>query len=324
VNRNKRAITLDLKDPAAIAWLKGYLAHADVLVQNLRPGVMDEIGLDAASLMAANPRLIYCSLWAFGAKGPMKMNPGYEPMVQAFAGLFSVNGAENSPTARVGMQVLDMGTGIWAALGCLAALMRRHTTGQGCVVDTSLFETALGWLTIHYAGFNASGELPTRDRGGNQRVVVFQAFDTADGEVVIAAANDRLFAKLARALGHPEWGTDPRLATNALRVANRELVIPPIEAILRTQSMTHWVDVLEAAGVPCAPINDLRQVAAQPQTEAIGIFQNIPGVDLRAVGLPISFDGVRPPTRLRAPTLGEHNAQVGAPQPAAGVTKEST
>lgn len=324
VNRNKRAITLDLKDPAAIAWLKGYLAHADVLVQNLRPGVMDEIGLDAASLMAANPRLIYCSLWAFGAKGPMKMNPGYEPMVQAFAGLFSVNGAENSPTARVGMQVLDMGTGIWAALGCLAALMRRHTTGQGCVVDTSLFETALGWLTIHYAGFNASGELPRRDRGGNQRVVVFQAFDTADGEVVIAAANDRLFAKLARALGHPEWGTDPRLATNALRVANRELVIPQIEAILRTQSMTHWVDVLEAAGVPCAPINDLRQVAAQPQTEAIGIFQDIPGVDLRAVGLPISFDGVRPPTRLRAPTLGEHNAQVGAPQPAASVTKEST
>ena len=155
-------------------------------------------------------------------------------------------------------------------------------------------------------------------------MVPYEAFDAADGPLLICCGNDRLFAKLARALGHPEWGTDPRLATNALRVANRELVIPPIEAILRTQSMTHWVDVLEAAGVPCAPINDLRQVAAQPQTEAIGIFQNIPGVDLRAVGLPISFDGVRPPTRLRAPTLGEHNAQVGAPQPAAGVTKEST
>ncbi|MBP8306998.1 MAG: CoA transferase [Burkholderiaceae bacterium] len=324
VNRNKRAITLDLKDPASIAWLKGYLAGADVLVQNLRPGVMDEIGLDSASLMAANPRLIYCSLWAFGAKGPMKLNPGYEPMVQAFAGLFSVNGAENSPTARVGMQVLDLGTGIWAALGCLAALMRRHATGQGCVVDTSLFETAMGWLTIHYAAFNATGELPKRDRGGNQRVVVFQAFDTADGEVVIAAANDRLFAKLARALGHPEWGTDPRFATNALRVSNRDQVIPQIEAILRTRSMNHWIDVLEVAGVPCAPINDLRQVAAQPQTEAIGIFQNIPGVDLRAVGLPVSFDGVRPPTRLRAPTLGEHNAEVGAPMPAAGATKEPT
>jgi crotonobetainyl-CoA:carnitine CoA-transferase CaiB-like acyl-CoA transferase len=245
-------------------------------------------------------------------------------MVQAFAGLFSVNGAENSPTARVGMQVLDLGTGIWAALGCLAALMRRHATGQGCVVDTSLFETAMGWLTIHYAAFNATGELPKRDRGGNQRVVVFQAFDTADGEVVIAAANDRLFAKLARALGHPEWGTDPRFATNALRVSNRDQVIPQIEAILRTRSMNHWIDVLEVAGVPCAPINDLRQVAAQPQTEAIGIFQNIPGVDLRAVGLPVSFDGVRPPTRLRAPTLGEHNAEVGAPMPAAGATKEPT
>ncbi len=314
VNRNKRGITLDLKDPSAIAWLKGYLASADVLVQNLRPGVMDEIGLDAASLMAANPRLIYCSLWAFGAKGPKHLHPGYEPMVQAFAGLFSVNGAEGSPTARIGTQVLDLGTGVWAALGCLAALMRRHSTGQGGVVDTSLFETALGWLTVHFAAFHASGDLPKRDRGGNQRVVVFQAFDTSDGEVVIAAANDRLYAKLVRELGHPEWATDPRFATNALRVANREHVVPHIAAILRTNTMAHWSERLEAIGVPCAPIHDLRQVEAQPQTAAIGIFQRVPdGIDLDTVGLPVSFDGERPPIRLRAPRLGEHNADLGAP-----------
>lgn len=324
VNRNKRGITLDLKDPSAVAWLKGYLANADVLIQNLRPGVMDELGLDAASLLAANPRLVYCSLWAFGAKGPMHLKPGYEPMIQAFAGLFSVNGAEDGPTARVGMQVLDLGTGVWAALGCLAALMRRHATGQGCVVDTSLFETALGWLTVHFAAFNASGELPKRHRSGNPRVVVFQAFDTSDGEVVIAAANDRLFAKLARALGHPEWGTDPRFASNALRVANRDGVIPQIAAILLTNTMAHWIDQLEAAGVPCAPIHDLRQVAAQPQTEAIGILQSIPGLDLRAVGLPVSFDGVRPPTRHRAPTLGEHNAALGAPAQPTSPTEGTT
>lgn len=319
VNRNKRGITLDLKDPAAIAWLKGYLANADVLVQNLRPGVMDEIGLDSASLLAANPRLVYCSLWAFGAKGPKHLHPGYEPMVQAFAGLFSVNGAEGTPTARIGTQVLDLGTGVWAALGCLAALMRRHATGKGGVVDTSLFETAMGWLTVHFAAFNVSGDLPGRDRGGNRRVVVFQAFDTSDGEVVIAAANDRLFAKLVRELGHPEWATDPRFATNALRVANRDQVVPHIEAILRTNTMAHWSDRLEAIGVPCAPIHDLRQVKAQPQTEAIGIFQTVPdGVDLDTVGLPVSFDGVRPPLRLRAPLLGEHNADIGAPAPSGG------
>jgi crotonobetainyl-CoA:carnitine CoA-transferase CaiB-like acyl-CoA transferase len=315
VNRNKRGIALDLKDPAAVAWLKGYLANADVLVQNLRPGVMDELGLDAASLTAANPRLVYCSLWAFGAKGPMQLKPGYEPMIQAFAGLFSVNGSHDGPPSRVGMQVLDLGTGVWAALGCLAALLMRHQTGRGCVVDTSLFETALGWLTVHLASFNASGELPTRHRSGNARVVVFQSFETSDGEVVIAAANDRLFAKLARALGHPEWASDPRFASNASRVQHRDAVLPVIEAILRTDTMAAWVDRLEAAGVPCAPIHDLRQVSAQPQTEAVGILQAIPGIDLRGVGLPVSFDGVRPPTRERAPTLGEHNAQVGAPVP---------
>ena len=146
MNRGKRSVALDLKDSDAVAWLKCYLADADVLVQNLRPGVLEELGLGAEPLRALNPRLIYCSLWAFGHKGPMRLNPGYEPMIQAFAGMFSVNGAEDGPTARVGMQVLDLGTGIWAALGCLAALFQRHSTGVGCVVDTSLFETAMGWF----------------------------------------------------------------------------------------------------------------------------------------------------------------------------------
>lgn len=313
VNRNKRAVTLDLKDPDAIAWLKQTLGDADVLIQNLRPGVMDALGLDGASLTAAHPRLIYCSLWAFGAKGPMHLNPGYEPMIQAFAGMFSVNGDQDGPPSRVGMQVLDLGTGVWAALGCLAALLRRGQTGRGCIVDTSLFETALGWLSVHFAGFSATGEQPRRHRSGNPRVVVFQSFEASDGEVVIAAANDRLFAKLARSLGHPEWADDPRFASNALRVQNRAHVIPQIEAVIRTRTMAHWIEHLEAAGVPCAPIHDLGQMAAQPQTAAIGIVQEVPGVDLRTIGLPVSFDGVRPGIRQRAPLLGEHNAALGLP-----------
>ncbi len=313
MNRNKRGITVDLKDPAGITWLKAYIEKCDVLIQNLRPGVMNELGLDSDSLLAANPRLVYCSLWAFGHKGPMHLKPGYEPIIQAFAGIFSVNGSTDGPPTRVGMQVLDLGTGVWAALGCLAALFRRQSSGRGGVVDTSLFETALGWLGVHFASFSASGDLPVRHSSGNPRVVVFQSFETSDGEVVVAAANDRLFAKLAREVGPPEWGKDPRFASNALRVANRNQVIPQLEAIFRTGSMAHWSERMEAIGVPCAPIHDLRQIAAQPQTEALHILQNIPGVDLRVVGFPISFDGARPPIRHGAPKLGEHNEEIGAP-----------
>ena len=312
MNHGKKSIALDLKDPAQAQWLRDYAADADVFIQNMRPGSLEDMELGAEALRSRNPRLVYCSLWAFGHKGPKHLAPGYEPMVQAFAGIFSINGTENGPSTRVGMQVLDLGTGIWAALGCIAALLRRATTGEGCVVDTSLFETALGWLQVMMAGFQATGRQPARHRSGNPNVVVFQALPTQDGEVVVAAANDRLFAKLARALGREEWTRDERFASNALRVQHKAVLVPELEAAFRTRPTQHWIDTLEALGVPCAPIQDFEQVMAQPQTEAIGIFQTIPEVDLRIVGLPVSFDGERPQVRHRAPGVGEHNEEIGA------------
>jgi crotonobetainyl-CoA:carnitine CoA-transferase CaiB-like acyl-CoA transferase len=314
MNHGKKSVAVDLKDAESVAWLKTYIGGADVLIQNLRPGVLDSLGLGAVPLREANPRLVYCSLWAFGHKGPMHLNPGYEPMIQAFAGMFSVNGAEDGPPARVGMQVLDLGTGIWAALGCIAALFQRHSTGKGCVVDTSLFETAMGWLQVMLAGFSATGKQPERHRSGNPRVVVFQSFAASDGEVVIAAANDRLFAKLAKVLGFPEWASDPRFATNALRVEHKAAVVPAIAAVIATRPMAHWIDELEVVGIPCAPINDLQQVVDQPQTAAIGILQEIPEVELKVVGLPVSFDGQRPPVVHRAPEIGEHTAAIRYPE----------
>jgi len=313
MNHGKKSIALDLKDAEHVRWLQARVADADVFVQNMRPGSLEELGLGPDVLCALNPRLIYCSLWAFGHKGPMKMAPGYEPMVQAFAGIFSINGPETGPTARVGMQVLDLGTGMWAAMGCMAALFQRASTGRGCVVDTSLFETALTWLQVMMAGFQVTGKQPQRHRSGNPNVVVFQALPTSDGEIVVAAANDRLFAKLARAAGRPEWATDARYASNALRVQHKAELLPQLEAVFATRSSQHWLDALEEAGIPCAPIHDFQQVMDQPQTEAIGIFQNIPEVDLRVVGLPLSFDGTRPPVRHRAPAVGEHNADLGIP-----------
>ena len=310
MNRDKRSITLDLKDPAEVAWLTTYLDDADVLVENLRPGVLEALGLGPDALLARHPRLVYCALSAFGRTGPLSLRPGYEPMVQAFAGLMTVNGDEGGPPTRIGTSILDYGTGMWAALGTLAALVRRQQTGRGGVVDASLFETALAWLTGHHASYRITGELPVPHRSGSRRLVVFQAFEAKDGPVIVAAANDRLFAKLALALGRPEWAEDPRFTTNAARVANRAALIPEIEAIMKTRTKAEWLERLERAGVPCAPIQNLAEALAEPQTAATGMLQAVPDLGLELLGLPLSFDGERPPIRRRAPHLGEHDGEI--------------
>lgn len=310
MNHGKKSIALDVKNSEHLSWLKQYVAEADVFVQNMRPGLLEELGLGSEAMCALNPRLVYCSLTAFGHKGPKKLDPGYEPMIQAFAGMFSVNGDENGPTSRVGMQVLDLGTGIWSALGCLAALFQRQHTGKGCVVDTSLFETAMGWLQVMMAGYQATQKQPARHRSGNPNVVVFQALPTLDGEVVVAAANDRLFAKLVTALGREDWAMDPLYTSNALRVQNKAQLIPEMERIFKTQTTDYWNELLEGLGIPCAPIHNFQQVMAQPQTHEIGIFQNIPDLEMHVVGLPISFNGQRPPVIHRAPQVGEHTTEI--------------
>jgi crotonobetainyl-CoA:carnitine CoA-transferase CaiB-like acyl-CoA transferase len=275
---------------------------------------MAELGLDAESLCARNPRLVYCSLSAFGHKGPRRLQLGYEPMMQAFAGIFSINGPENGPPSRVGVPILDMGTGLWLALGCVAALLRRTATGRGGTVDASLFETALTWLTVAFANFQVSGNVPPRHRTGSRRLIVFEAFAAQDGEIIIAAANDRLFRKLAVALGRPEWAEDERFTTNAQRLAHKDLLLPEIRAIIARQPSHHWVERLEAAGVPCAPVQDLKHAVEEPQAAARGMIAEVPDSGLSLIGLPLSFDGERPPMRRRAPELGEHNEELRRPK----------
>ncbi|MBI2528465.1 MAG: CoA transferase [Candidatus Rokubacteria bacterium] len=317
MNANKRGITVDLKDPQEVAWLVDYAARADVLIQNLRPGVVEALGLGAEALQARNPRLVYCSLRAFGIAGPMRLRPGYEPMVQAFSGLMMMNGDEGGPPTRMGTSVLDFGTGMWAAIGTLAALAQRQRTGRGCVVDTSLLETGLAWLTGHFASYRVSGEVPQRHRTGSNRLVPFQGFETRTGPLIVAAGNDRLFAKLAQVLGRPEWAHDPRFQTNADRFAHRDLLLREIETILLTRSKGEWIDRLEEAGIPCAPIHTLPEVLAHEQTRATGMVQPVPGVpDLELMGLPIMFDGERPALRRAPPALGEHDGEIRGAAPA--------
>ena len=310
VNANKRSISVDLKDRAAVERLLPLIGEADVLVQNLKPGSLEALGLGADALTARFPRLVYCCVWAFGRTGPMKLKPGYEPMVQAFSGLMAMNGDENGPPTRIGTSILDFGTGMWAAMGILAALVRRKETGRGGVVDASLFETGLAWLKGHYASYRTSGQVPERHRTGSNRVVPFQAFETKTGPLIVAAGNDRLFVKLAGVLGHPEWAKDPRFATNAARVEHRDALLSEVEKIFATRPKGEWIDLLEAEGVPCGPIHTLPEAVAHEQADALGMIQPVPGDDFSLVALPLSFDGVRPSIRRAPPAVGQHDEDV--------------
>jgi len=310
VNQNKRSIVLDLKQERHLAWLKDFLRDADVFVQNLRPGIADQLGLTRAALAASCPRLICCSLSAYGRTGPMRLDPGYEPIVQAFSGLMFLSGEDGGPPVRMGTQVLDQGTAMWSAIGILAAAAQRERTGLGCAVDTSLFETALGWLTIAFAGYGVTGTLPSRHPTGSHRLIVFQGFETKNGPLIVAAGNDRLFKKLAVALGKPEWAGDPRFEENSGRVEHRDYLLGEIAAIMATRSRGEWLDILSEAGIPCSPVHNMHEVVAHEQTAAVGMIQQSPGVDFRTMGLPVNFDGHRPTLFRPAPALGEHTAEI--------------
>jgi crotonobetainyl-CoA:carnitine CoA-transferase CaiB-like acyl-CoA transferase len=310
MNRNKRSVTVDFKNPEAMARLHRLIAEGDIFIQNLRPGVADELGLGPTALLEINPRLIYCSITAFGHQGPLRLKPGYEILLQAFAGLMSMTGEENGPPLRMGTSVVDFGTGMWTVIAALAALRQRDRTGRGCVIETSLFETALFWLCNTFAQYTVSGKVPERHPTGSPRQVAFGAFETKNGPLIIAVANDRLFAKLARELNRPEWADDPRFRTNADRLTHRDFLLGEIRAILRQKTKEEWMEQLEAAGVPCAPILTLPEVLAQPQTEALGIFHSVPETEGKMLSLPMSFDGMRSTLTRRAPRLGEHDKEI--------------
>jgi crotonobetainyl-CoA:carnitine CoA-transferase CaiB-like acyl-CoA transferase len=218
--------------------------------------------------------------------------------------------AEGRPPVRVGTSLIDMGTGMWCAIGILGLLYRRAATGRGGVVDASLFETALGWMTYHAAAFQATGRVPKPQGTGVQGIAPYQAYACSDGWLMIAAGNDKLFARLARVLGHPEWPADPRFGSNPDRSANLADLNGLMAPILRTRTRAAWRELLDAAGVPCAPTQTIDEVLADPQTRALGIVQDTGPRGMPLVGLPLSFDGARPPLRREPPELGEGDAEI--------------
>jgi crotonobetainyl-CoA:carnitine CoA-transferase CaiB-like acyl-CoA transferase len=307
INRNKKSVALDLKDEAARAELRRRIVEdTDVVLQNLRPGTVAKLGLDAATLRAENPRLIYCNLHAFGARGPLHERPGYDALMQAFGGIMAVTGEEGRPPVRAGISVIDMGTGMWCAIGILAALNRRHATGEGEEIDASLFETALAWTTYYNLDVQVTGRSPVRHGSGVRGITPYQAYECADGWLVVAASNDRLFVKLADALGHSEWHGEERFATNPKRSENKAELNGLLEPIFASRPRAHWQALLDAAGVPNAPMQTAGEVIAHPQTLALGQMQAAPDGEVMVGGLPLSFSGERPPLDSLAPELGEH------------------
>ncbi len=311
LNRDKRGITVDLHDESERRWLRALcIDEADVVIQNLRPGRAEKHGLGGAELTAGNSRLIYCNLWAYGSRGPLKDRPGYDLLMQAAGGIMSVTGEDGRPPVRVGTSIVDMGTGLWSAIGILAALNRRAATGLGCVVDASLYETALAWMTNSVTMVQVDGRNPERQGSGMRGMAPYQAYHCADGYLVIAAPNDGLFARFADVLGHPEWPEDPRFNTNQKRYRNLAALNALIEPIVRAEPRQHWREKLDAAGVPSAPVRDTIEMMADEQTEALGIIQEMDGDGPRLMGLPLSFDGARPPLRRMAPSIGEHDDEI--------------
>jgi crotonobetainyl-CoA:carnitine CoA-transferase CaiB-like acyl-CoA transferase len=309
VNRGKQGITCDLANPEDASRLKVLiLERADVVIHNLKFGALDKYGLAPTALVAEKPSLVCCNLNAFGAVGPLRDRPGYDPMMQAYSGLMSLLGEDGRPPVRVTASIIDMGTANWAVVGILAALRERDRTGKGGIVDTSLYETSLALMSIMLADHLASGKLPERHGSGVAMIVPYQAFEAADGHMMVAAGNDNLFRRLAATIGRPSLAEDPRFATNSNRVINRAALVMILADIFKTEKRAHWAALLEAQGIPNGPINSMDQVVADAQTQALGQIQQNGALSL--VGLPLSFDGARPEFKKRAPALGEDNGTV--------------
>ncbi len=315
-NRNKRSACVDFASADGARLVAELAKGADVFIHSLKPGSAEQRGLGFDALRLANPRLVYCAISAFGETGPLAQLPGYDPLMQAFTGIMSVMGNEGDDPVRVSLPIIDMGTGMWSALGIFAALMSREKTGEGALVNASLLESGMSWMTIVVAGYLACGKLPLKMGSAMAMTAPYELFHASDGLVFIAAGNDRLYRKVCEALAAPELADDPRFLTNAHRVENRPALREAIESRTRARTSADLVAAMRKAGTPCSEMNDIGQAVRSEQVSAMGMVAPLPTAlipGLKVVPLPLRMDGQRvgqltPPPLLGADTeavLGE-------------------
>lgn len=312
-NRNKRSITINLKSSEGRVLFKRLVDKSDVLITNLRPRVLENLDITYEALSATNPRLIYCQITAFGETGPMAGAPAYEALMQAFTGIMSVTGEPDGPPLRAGVSISDMSTGLTAAVGILGALYERSVSGRGQKVKISLFQSTFNLLAYLVPNYVSSGKEPQRLGTGSPVAVPYRVFATRDGYMMLAVLNDGQFQRLCRALDLPQLAEDPELQTNPGRVANRERVERVLSELFRTNDTDHWVQLLAAEDVPAAPVQTVGQAVHHPQTQAVGMVQQVPHPTIKGLtlcGVPFNFSRTPSAIRRHPPLLGEHTDEI--------------
>ena len=323
-NRNKRSITIDMAKPEGQALIRQLAQSSDILVENFKVGGLASYGLDYASLKAINPRLIYCSITGFGQDGPYAERAGYDLMIQAMTGMMSITGRPDDVPGggpqRVGVALTDLFTGVYATSAILAALEVRNRTGEGQLIDMALLDVGMAILANQAAGFVNTGKVPQRQGNSHPSLAPYQDFPTEDGAMLLAIGNDGQFARFCEAAERPEWATDPRFATNTLRVTHREALIPAMQAHTRTRTTAQWIALLEKKAVPCGPINDLGQAFDDAQVKARSLKINQPLApaalaqtaieSIATVASPLRLTATPPVLNRPPPMLGEHTDEV--------------
>ena len=316
-NRNKRSITIDLAQAEGQALVRRLAADADVLVENFKVGDMARYGLDAPPLLAAQPRLVYCSITGFGQTGPYRDRAGYDYAIQGLGGLMSVTGERDDRPGggpqKVGVAVADLFTGMYATVAILAALRHRDATGQGQHIDMALLDTQVAMLANLGANYQVTGVAPKRAGNAHQNIVPYQVFGASDGHLILAVGNDTQFARFCEVADCPELAGDVRFMRNADRVRHRDVLVPLLATVMRTRSKQQWLSALESAKVPCGPINNLAEVFADPQVLAREMAVPVPHPltnNLRLVASPMKLSATPVQVRRAPPLLGQHTEEV--------------
>lgn len=312
-NRNKRSIALDLKQAEGQAVAQRLLADADIAVESFGPGVPQRLGIDYERARAVNPRLVYCSISGFGRSGPLADGKGYDVILQAFSGMLAITGEHDGPPVRSPFSPVDQATGYHALTGIMAALLERERTGRGTLVETSLFDSALAFLAYFFQSYWEKGTEPAKPGSGHESLCPYQAFQTADKFMLLGVANDVLWRKFCEIAGFRGIADDPRFRTNADRVQNRAATVGMVQAVMVARTCAEWMDLLNAAGIPAAPINSFADVLGHPHTAATGMVSEIVHRTygrLNTVAQPIRFDGTRNAPAMPPPLHGEHTREI--------------
>lgn len=313
VNRNKRSMTLNLKSERGIRILKDLVKQADILVENFRVDTLEKWGLDYDGLQMLRPGLIYCSITGYGYTGPYRNLPGYDFIIQAQGGVMSITGPEQGEPYKVGVAIADITAGLFACNAILAALFDGQRTGKGQRIDISLLDAQLAWLANVGSNYLISGEKPTRYGNAHPNIVPYQTFKAKDGYFAVAVGNDSQWRQLCEKAGKPEWAEDKRFKTNASRVKNRNVLIPLLEDLFLQAEIPDWLSLLEAAGVPCGPINSIDQLLNDPQVQARQMVIEMPhpsAGSVRMIASPLNIPTNPVEVRLPPPMLGEHTVEI--------------